>query len=133
MRVATQGPGDHPGAAGLLPVPAQDARAFQSRGMVSGSPGTSSVPAPIPGGVPQQWNRALHRSSDAPPAWFPSVYYETGPLEHAPVSVLSDNQMPVPAVDPRGTPARLLRPAVFLGQTQVANPKVSAVFPSLGS
>lgn len=129
LRFSMFAPGQHPGAAGLAPVPASDARAYQSRGIIDGSPGTRMIPAPAPSAVPQSFNRALHRSSDAPNWWRPSVYFQRGRLEHAPVSVVSDNQMPVPAVDPRGTPAVMSRRPVFLGQTQVSATRVTSRYP----
>ncbi len=129
LRFSMFAPGQHPGAAGLAPVPAMDARAFQSRGIIDGQPGTMPVAAPAPAAVPQSWNRALHRSSDAPNLIRPALYYERGGLEHAPVSVVSDNQMPVPAVDPRGTPAVMSRRPVFLGQSQVKANKVTSSYP----
>ena len=129
MRVTSHGPISRLGAA-ALPVPARDARAYQARGFITGSPGTGRIAAPAPAAVPQSWNRALHRSSDAPDVWFPSVYYTHGPQAATPpVSVTSDNQMPVPAVDPRGKPAVMLRGPVFLGQTQVGQPKTIPSFP----
>ena len=131
MRFASHGPTDHPSAAGLIPVPALPAQGYQSRGIISGSPGIAKVPAPSPGGVPQSYNRALHRSSDAPDYWLPSLYSARGELEHAPVSVVSDNQMPVPAIDPRGKPAVMLRGPLFRGQRQVRSNKNNVSFPSM--
>lgn len=128
MRFASHGPADHPGAAGLVPVPARNAGSFQSWGEVDGSPGTLGIPAPRPAAVPQSWNRALHRSSDAPDVWFPGIYFQRGPASRAAVSVLSDNQMPVPAGDPRGRPAVMLARPVFLRQRQVRTPHVSISF-----
>jgi hypothetical protein len=57
-------------------------------------------------------------------AWCPSVYY-TYPVSKSPVSVFSDNQMPVPAIDPRGLPGVVMPGPIMLGQTQVANPVVA--------
>jgi hypothetical protein len=82
--------------------------------------------------VPQDWSERLHNSSRAPEVWYPSVYYERGHLEHAPVSVLSDNQMPVPAISPQGRPAVGMSRPTFLGQYQVQQPKVAPVYPALG-
>ena len=128
QRFTAKGPVALTGAA-LLPVPAQPAQAFQSRAIISGSPGTRRIPAPFPAAVPQDRtgmaNMGTHRSEDAPPYWTPGVYYECGPLEHAPVSVLSDNQMPVPAGNPQRQAAVVMGAPVFLGQTQVANPAVA--------
>lgn len=129
IRVTSQGPSLRTGAAGL-PVPAADARAWQSRGQVSGTPGTVSVPAPWPEAVPQDRSfTALHKSSDARPSWRPSVYYLTGAQEHAPVSVLSDNQMPVPALSGNGKAAVVMRGPVFLRQNQVGTPVVTPRYP----
>lgn len=131
MRFASYGPGDHPAAAGLIPVPAQPAQGYASRGIIFGSPGTMRIPAPAPGAVPQDSHRALHRSSDAPNYFNPALYFERGELEHAPVSVLSDNQMPVPAIDPRGRPAVMLRAPLFRGQRQVRSSKNNVSYPTL--
>ena len=131
MRFASHGPADHPGAAGLIPVPASPAQGYQSRGIIYGSPGVQRIPAPAPGAVPQDWNRALHRSSDAPNWWLPAIYLERGGLEHAPVSVRSDNQMPVPAIDPRGKPAVMSRRPVWRGQRQVRSDANLVQFPAM--
>jgi hypothetical protein len=120
MRITTLGPAGRLRAA-ILPVPARDARAYQDRGTIYGSPGTVPVPAPWPAGVSQDWtHHALHRSSDAPPEWRPSIYYQRGPNgTHPSVSVESDNQMPVPAKDATGRPAVMARRPQFLRQRQV--------------
>jgi len=133
MRLFSQAPGDtHPAAAGLMPVPASAAQAYQSRGMIHGSPGTEAVAAPVPGGVPQDWSIRTRNSTSSSPVIFPALYFERGQLEHAPVSVLSDNQLPVPAIDPRGTPARALRAPVMLGQHQVQSKKRITSYPNRG-
>lgn len=120
MRIVTLGPAARLGAS-MLPVPARDARAYQDRGTIHGSPGVVPVPAPPPAGVPQLWPfTALHRSSDAPNYWRPAIYFQRGPDgTHPSVSTESDNQMPVPAGAPNGKPAIMLRSAQFLGQRQV--------------
>jgi hypothetical protein len=41
-----------------------------------------------------------------------------------PIRIWSDNLMPVPAQDPRGLPAMLAFTPQFLGQQQVAQPRV---------
>jgi len=116
--------------AALLPVPAMDARAFQSRARVNGFPGTRRVPAPAPDGVPQdrtgQANMGTRRSADGPGFWTPGLYwYGPGGQSRAPVSVLSDNQMPVPAQNPLRLPAVVMPGPVILGQRQVSNPAVA--------
>ena len=134
------GPAEKLGAA-MVPVRAPSAQAYQSRGVIDGSPGTQAIPAPRPGGVPQDAtalaeNRGYHRSSDAPPFWYPGVYYEVnGPAaqaERAPVSVLSDNQMPMPALSPLGLPSVSMGRPRLGGQYQVASRAAVPAYPSLG-
>jgi hypothetical protein len=114
--------------AALLPAPSYDAGAYTSRGVVNGSPGTTMIPAPYPAAVPQDYSRRLHGSQDAPPAWFPGIYYAPRLESHFPGSYLSDNQMPVPAIDPRGTPGVVMPGPVMLESFQVANPRVAPKF-----
>lgn len=117
----------------LLPVPAKDAGAWSSRGRVYGSPGTVriSAPAPFPGTDSSLAAMANAGNIGEPSSkfgwWTPSVYF-TASREHAPVSVYSDNQMPVPAIDPRGRPGVVMPGPIMLGQTQVANPRVAPKF-----
>lgn len=119
MKIYSSGPAGKLGAA-IIPAPAGDARAYQSWGRVSGSPGTVRIGAPSPAGVPEMYPfQALHKSADAPDAWRPGVYYQPAPAAPPDVSVYSDNQMPVPAATPTGTPAIMLRHPTFLGQRQV--------------
>ena len=122
--------------AATVPIPASPAQAWQSWGPVIGSPGTTPIPAPRPSAVPQDTTAlaqvSLHRSSDAPAVWFPGVYYQPGPASRAPVSVLSDNQMPVPAVDPLGKPAVMMGRPRLGGQFQQAQPKSLPIFLNMG-
>lgn len=132
MRLKMFGPAARLGAA-ALPVPAKDHAAWQSVGAIVGQPGTQGVPAPRPAGVPQSgWPTRLHSSSDAPNVIYPSLYYygQRG-MARAPVSVVSDNQMPVPAIDPRGKPAVMSQRPTFLGQRQVAWPKAAQQYPNV--
>jgi hypothetical protein len=123
-RLSANGNATDIGAA-LMPVPAQDAGAWSSRGPVNGHPGTMAVAAPAPAGVPQDWSRRTSGSAQAgvPQSILPSLYWLDGPQEHAPVSTLSDNQMPVPAIDPRGKPGVVMPGPVMLGQQQVTQPR----------
>jgi hypothetical protein len=78
----------------------------------------------------------LHRSSDSPNIWYPGVYYEnnTGPdaqPEHAPVSVLSDNQLPMPALSPLGLPSVSMGRPRLGGQYQVPRRLPVPVYPNL--
>jgi hypothetical protein len=117
-----------------MPVPAKDAGGWASWGPVWGSPGTNRVPAPYPAAVPQGVRYRVganrHSSEAAPPYWLPGIYYAR-PASRSPVSTLSDNQMPVPAIPYQGTPsAAVAVKATFLGQVQVRQPKVVPHFPA---
>lgn len=119
--------------AGLLPIPAAGAQSFQSRGPVYGSPGTTRIPAP----APLPWTDSslaayANAGNIGEPSmkfawWTPGLYWVRIPENgsRSPVSVFSDNQMPVPAVDPRGRPGVVMPGPIMLGQTQVANPRVA--------
>jgi hypothetical protein len=68
----------------------------------------------------------LSRSSDAPNVFYPNLYYvgRPGPRSEPPgagmpISVYSDNLMPVPAVDPRGIPSTQFMPINQRGQRQI--------------
>lgn len=120
IRITTQGSQGRLGLA-ALPVPARDGKAYQDRGTLHGAPGTLPVRAPSPQGVTQDvWFTALHKSADAPDMIRPALYYQDGQDGARPsVSVCSDNQMPVPALNPSGKPAVMSRQPHFLGQQQV--------------
>ena len=134
-RISAMSGGQSKTGAALVPVPARDAGGWQARGLISGSPGTRPIAAPRPGGVPQdrtgQAGSGYHRSSDAPSFFRPGVYYLCGPQVHAPVSILSDNQMPVPAVNPLLLPAVVMPGPVMQGMYQVQQPKVAPRYPNL--
>lgn len=127
IRVTSNGPANL-GAAGI-PLPVKDARSYQARGVIEGSPGVIPVAAPRPDGVPQGWPRRLHGSMDAPAYWRPSVYY-LADRPTVPVSVYSDNQMPMPALGPDGKPAIAFVRPVFLNQTQIGNAKRITKYPN---
>lgn len=120
-----------PGAtsSAFVPVPAAVPGAKTAyKNVVHGQPGTQAISAP-PCEVTATVNGQLVTSGYSggtrmmPPWWFPQLYFETVLSEKPDVSVYSDNQMPVPAADPRGVAARMARPPVFLGQAQVTQPK----------
>lgn len=105
------------------------------KGGVSGQPGTRAVPAPVTDTQMHQDTGDLAqagtaRSSDAPSAWYPQLWHERslngdGTMGYVtPVRVYSDNLMPVPAVDPRGIPARLSRRITQRGGRQIGQPRV---------
>ena len=149
MRITAIGPapGTAPAATGtwLLPAPGHDARAYQSWGTLTGQPGTMAVPAPDPASIPPGNLPTLGRgnvawplrgklsSRDAPGFWLPAIYFQrllSNPRLAPNVSVVSDNQLPVPAIDPRGRPAVMAqRPARIGGRGQVMQPYVTNPWP----
>lgn len=138
MRPLVQATGPGPGAptalgSWLVPGLTPYAGGWSSRGTVDGQPGTQGIPAPKPGGVPQDYSRRLHGSADAPDVIFPALYHQRIPDNPAlagPVSVVSDNMMPVPARDPRGLPWIAATPPPRLGgQGQVTQPYVIQSWP----
>ena len=88
-----------------------------------GQPGTQRIPAPRAAierghvaGALTGWNGD---SDDTPPYIYPSLYYVHGYQEHAPVSLLRTNNMPVPAVDMYDlTPGKFTSPTSQQGATQ---------------
>jgi hypothetical protein len=123
-------PGGQLGHAALMPHFNRHAGsgAQEYKGAVTGQPGTRGipvepvVPSPDPGDIALM---GLSRSGDAPNVFYPNLYYTSGPIRERPgagmpVSVYSDNLMPVPAVDPRGIPATLsMQSADRRGQRQI--------------
>lgn len=104
--------------------------AQQYKDGLTGQPGTQSIPVlpviPSPD-IGDKAQSGLSRSGDAPNVIYPNLYWarpqgQFWPGAGQPVSVQSDNLMPVPAVDPRGTPARLSVPVVIRGQKQIVQP-----------
>lgn len=101
--------------------------AQQYKDGVVGQPGTMAVPvqpvipSPDVGDLAQA---GTSRSGNTQDLIYPNLYYARPQAQYwpgagMPVSVRSDNMLPVPAVDPRGTPARLSMPIVQRGQRQV--------------
>jgi hypothetical protein len=115
----------------FMPIPARPAVTWYSRGQVYGQPGTQGILAPPPAGVPQSVsglaNTGTSRSSDAPNLIYPALYFENAPpleKEHAPVSRVSDNQMPVPAGRPANVTVMNPMRARIGGQRQIYQPQV---------
>jgi hypothetical protein len=102
--------------------------AQQYKTALSGQPGTQGIPVSPPQvPSPDIGDLALSgtsRSSDAPNVIYPNKYYVRGLTERpgagTPISVYSDNLMPVPAVDPRGIPSSQFKPVTQRGQNAVA-------------
>ena len=105
--------------------------AQQYKDGLTGQPGTQAIPVnttwvPSPD-VGDKAQAGLSRSSDATDIVYPNLYYarpqgQFWPGAGMPVSVRSDNLMPVPAVDPRGTVANLSVPVIIRGQRQIVQP-----------
>jgi hypothetical protein len=104
--------------------------AQQYKDGLTGQPGTQAIPVhpviPSPD-IGDAITMGYSRSRDAPNYFFPNLYWarpQRGywPGAGMPVSVRSDNLMPVPATDPRGTPARLSVPIVLRGRKQIVQP-----------
>jgi hypothetical protein len=124
-------PAAQPGHTALTPGftrPAgSGAQAYKQQ--VSGQPGTQAIPVTPLDKVPSPDSgdialMGLSRSSDAPNVFYPNQYYVRSPISERPgagmpVSVYSDNLMPVPAVDPRGIPSTQFMPVNQRGQVQI--------------
>jgi hypothetical protein len=123
VRIFSQGPSARLGPA-ILPVPAPIGEAYQSWGPVVGMPGTQLIGAPYPAAVPQDYPfQALHKSSQAPPAWRPGIYYQPSLADRFPGAIDSDNQMPVPALAPNQNYRQDMGRPVFLRQHQIGQPQ----------
>lgn len=100
--------------------------AQQFKQAVTGQPGTQAIPVEpvIPdGGRAAQAQMGLSRSGDAPNVFYPNLYWlgraTRQPGAGMPISVQSDNLMPVPAVDPRGIPSSQFQPINQRGQVAI--------------
>jgi hypothetical protein len=123
--------GAPPIGAVLTPSMTRTYAGWSSRGMIRGHPGTAGIPIPGPSAIPDDGFRrdgvGRSRSTDSPNVIFPSLYYENSPpllKEHVPVSVFSDNQMPVPALRPQSVIRADPYQARHGGQRQVFQPQV---------
>lgn len=112
----------------LTPTITRTYAGWSSRGQIVGQPGTQAIPMADPAGVREDVNSLAavgqFATSAAPNVIYPSLYYLVGKQEKAPVSVFSDNQMPVPAK--RAPNVIVSRPylARHGGQRQVYQPQV---------
>lgn len=114
MTVWRWGASDVPDLSAFFPAVTKTVGTWQQyKQALTGEPGTQAIPAPN-NDIPQDRYQVSsdHRSSDAPPYWFPQLWFEDR-LPGLPfpaggndsgVRVWSDNQIPVPSIDPtRGT------------------------------
>lgn len=111
-----------------------------SGGLVYGRPGTQAVMIKGPGvenSRTAQASAGLYRSSDSPDVIYPPLYWEAGSgygkKEHAPVSRISDNQMPVPALRPPNVLVFKTYIARKGGQRQVKQPQVVQTWPGMNN
>jgi hypothetical protein len=126
MRIAYVVPGA-PGSTAFTPIPCINGSALAYKSAVTGQPGTQGIPAPWPGTfddiVPWAYAGGFSESKAMPQVWYPNLYYqatlEIPGSDPVPVRIFSDNQMPVPAADPRGRAAVLAGAPKFMGQRQV--------------
>lgn len=137
MRYLVHAPNDsgrYIGAA-ITPQYTRPAGAWSSRGPIVGQPGTQAIPVSGPAieqSATGQASMGLSRSSDAPNHFRPSLYWEaSSPHEHAPVSRVSDNQMPIPAVRPQNVIIAAPMRARKGGLRQVYQPQVVQTFPAM--
>jgi hypothetical protein len=126
-----------PLGAALTPSMTRTYAGWSSRGQIFGQPGTMGIPVSDPAAIREEVNSMASMgqfsSQWAPDIIFPPLYYEAGnPHEHAPVSRISDDQLPVPA----GRPQNVLVYAPYRarkgGQRQVVQPQVVQTFPAWG-
>jgi hypothetical protein len=118
--------------------------AMQYKDGVTGRPGTAGIPVkpviPSPD-VGDKAQAGISRSGDAPNEFYPNQYWARPeraywPGAGMPVSVGSDNLMPVPATDPRGVGAIMaeaLGIARSLGITQIKAYPMLAVWPDVNT
>ena len=109
---------------------------WSSRGRIHGAPGTQVIPVSDPAAIREDVNSLAavgqFSSAYAPNFILPPIYYENDhPLdkEKFPGSLISDDQMPVPAIRPGlKIPAKPYL-ARHGGQAQVVQPQVVQRFP----
>lgn len=140
MRIAYTVPGATSTA--HTPIPCLTGANLNYKGGVAGQPGTLGVPAPrpdVPGNADIEaypFPGGYSNSGAMPPVFYPNLYYQRtldipgSDVISGGMAVFSDNQMPVPAADPRGVAARLARPPAFLGQAQIGDPRRGIRWPN---
>jgi hypothetical protein len=127
------------GHAAATPVPVRPpGSAMQYKDGVTGRPGTFPVPSPGPGVPRGPVALAMGGFSFTAycPGFYPNQYWARPeaayhPGAGMPVSVFSDNLMPVPATDPRGVPAPLQVPVSLRGNQQIRQPPTLIQWPAV--
>lgn len=128
------------GRMAAMPTPthsAGDSR-LAYKGQVTGHPGTVQAPVGGPGVPAGPVAQAMGGSSYSAycPGFFPNLYWagpepSYWPGAGMPISVQSDNLMPVPASDPRGVAAPLQTPLSLRGAKQIRQPASLVQWPSV--
>lgn len=128
------------GHSAAVPVPARPpGSAVHYKGETHGYPGTRAIPVvpviPSPD-IGDAAQMGVSRSSDAPNAFYPNQYWTRPdpwfrPGAGMPISIYSDNLMPVPATDPRGVPAPLAVPLSLRGTKQIKQPNSLIQWPGV--
>lgn len=116
----------------LMPQPAIQPSASTNGLMhLVGHPGDRAIPSPRPAALPPTaaGTRSNQPSYASPDVMYPSIYYAKADNCHAPVSLLRDNQMPVPAMHIYNMPRVSMRMRRVGGQSQVAQPAVRQTWP----
>ena len=124
----------------LSPTMTRTYAGWSSRGKISGAPGTRAIPVSDPPAVREDVNSLASvgqfSTACAPNVIFPSLYWEADSpedKEKAPVSVFSDNQMPIPATRAKNFYTSDPYKARLGGQRQVVQPQVIQRFPGMYS
>jgi hypothetical protein len=141
MRIAYTVPGAGASTA-FTPIPAITGAVLNYKGGVVGQPGTLGIPSPRPD-VPNNNDIVAYpfaggysNSGSMPDVWYPNLYYQASldipgeDVEAGNIQVWSDNQMPIPARDPRGRAAVLAGAPKFLGQSQIQARKAIPRWPN---
>jgi hypothetical protein len=116
---------------------------IQYKDGITGQPGTVRAPVgvpPVPSGPSANGHPAAQAQGGLSysaycSGLYPNLYFarperQFWPGAGMPVSVVSDNLMPVPATDPRGVNAPLMVPVTLRGQRQVFQPATLVQWPS---
>lgn len=131
MRYIMNGPVRN--AAAFLPQMPPTPKA-SSNGLVDvfGQPGTMAVAAPKPDALPETaagW-RLNQPSYVSPDVIFPSIYIAGTRNMQPPVRRISDNELPVPAVNPRNLARPSMRGRRIGTRTQIPMPANPQVWPA---
>ena len=113
---------------------------MQYKDGTTGRPGTANIPVSGPGVPTGPIAQAQGGKSYTAycPGFYPNQYWARPEASYwpgagMPISVSSDNLMPVPARDPRGVAAPLAVPLSLRGVRQIRQPATLVVWPSVTS